>query len=444
MKLCARRLTVLLSLMLALTPIALADMWASARQTDYLSPSGKYLLKVEPASKREKKETCRATLFRVGQDMEKVWSQNLENKKAPVQVFVPDSARFIVTMDEWHNVGKLPIVIYGKGGRLIKAYSLNTLEISGNPNIERSVSSIWWNKNSISFFGPEDNTFFVRLKWGQWLVFDLASGNIIKVDSNAEPKWSDLLRYRDNTLSQRAISMLTSDSPKERETGAIVSGQEKFKNAIPQLRELLKDNEAFILGDLGGADEKRVYYVRKAAKEALVRMGEQVENIVTEEPLNKNTIANTPNANTSTSNMKSEGVERLSVRIIKVEPASNGNKSLILHVELENIGNTEIKGIIQSASRFIIELDGRYYAKEDYGGKSSYMPPTRKYGPIIVDTSGFIETKENSKFRQPIITSDTPHLFPDVHGTHKIRLYYRYGERGNTIEKSDLKSIDIP
>jgi hypothetical protein len=132
------------------------------------------------------------------------------------------------------------------------------------------------------------------------------------------------------------------------------------------------------------------------------------------------------------------------VKIIKVEPANNGSKSLILHAEIENIGNTEIKGIIQSASRFIIELDGRYYAKEDYGGKSSYMPPNRKYGPILIDTSGFIETKKNFQFKEPIVTTDTPSLFPVTHGTHKIRLYYRYGERGNIIEKSDVKTIDLP
>jgi hypothetical protein len=76
---------------------------------------------------------------------------------------------------------------------------------------------------------------------------------------------------------------LTSDKPHERETGAIVSGQERIRKAIPRLKQLLKDDAYYIYSsDL--AKWTRDYYVRKAADRALRSMGEAVGKVTLEEP----------------------------------------------------------------------------------------------------------------------------------------------------------------
>ena len=83
-------------------------------------------------------------------------------------------------------------------------------------------------------------------------------------------------------LIKKAIKLLSSQEPKDRQTGAIACGQLQIEESIPKLKELLQD-ENYYTTNLP-KEWTRVYYVRKAAKTALEQMKESVDNIVIEEP----------------------------------------------------------------------------------------------------------------------------------------------------------------
>jgi len=94
----------------------------------------------------------------------------------------------------------------------------------------------------------------------------------------------------------------------------------------------------------------------------------------------------------------------------------------ILSVYLENRGNTNIYELIQSTARFILELNGKYYAMADYGGKSSPMPPGKTYGPFMIDINTFSEIP--SLKRESYIDPNASHA-TFTNGSNRFRLYYK-------------------
>lgn len=76
-----------------------------------------------------------------------IWDEKLVNDVSPVSVLVSNSARYVVTFDNWHFMGggDSAVVIYGEGGKLIRSFALTDLlpdyYVKALP---RSVSSIWW------------------------------------------------------------------------------------------------------------------------------------------------------------------------------------------------------------------------------------------------------------------------------------------------------------
>lgn len=265
---------------LAFCQIASADQWASVGIREFTSESGKYALVVTPnLNFRNPQGKCTATLFKVDNSKrEEVWSRSLINTHAPVQVFVADSGEYILTMDEWHAVGTLPVVIYGARGDLIKAHTTDSLGLkAGSQHIKRTVSSYWWNEDSVSFFRPQDDAFLIRLHWGKWIVIALRDGKLLE-----DKAFQNLKAGKLETL---VVSKLASKDGRERKTGALIAGQESIRKAIPRLKELLMDASSFIR--ISAGVQTTIYFVRKAAKEALEAMGETVGSIVVEEPVKK-------------------------------------------------------------------------------------------------------------------------------------------------------------
>ncbi len=224
-----------------------------------------------------------------------VWSRYLINNHAPVYVFVADSGDYVLTMDEWHNVGDLPVVIYGRQGRLIRVHSIDSLGLGSDiKHIKMTVSSYWWNEDSVSFFGPNEEKFLIRLHWGKWIVLDLHDGDLFQQKETFfrddlriedEKEWQALVEFRQRMLTKHAIRMLGSKEPEERKTGALLCGQEKLTDAIPALHRLLEDKATYRTNV--PKEWTRVYYVRKAAKEALEAMGQVVEGVITQESDNR-------------------------------------------------------------------------------------------------------------------------------------------------------------
>lgn len=141
--------------------------------------------------------------------------------------------------------------------------------------IEASTAGIWWYKNSLSFFDQCGNLLVIRLGHGKFIGVSLDDGRPVSKLPKA------LVEFSKRRSIELSLRLLKSKTPIERQTGAIVCGQEKVKRAIPLLKDLLKDNEYYTTNV--PKEWTRVYYVRKAAKEALQSMNESVSNVIIEE-----------------------------------------------------------------------------------------------------------------------------------------------------------------
>ena len=126
---------------------AAADSWAAPQEEDYYAANDAYYLHVIPGdSSSPGQGTLYKAARREGDDRE-VWSRWLLNPTAPYQVLVADSGEYVVTSDDWGQVGygANVVVIYGPGGELVKQFALEDLlteeEIALVPH---SVSSRWW------------------------------------------------------------------------------------------------------------------------------------------------------------------------------------------------------------------------------------------------------------------------------------------------------------
>ena len=269
--------------------------WEPINTTRFKSRTGKYLFKISPDRYEERVDNpgkCKATLFKVdGSEKEALWTQYLVNDYAPAQVFVTSSGKYIVTIDEWPEdfrsvLGTFPVVIYGPNGKLIKVHNDISLGLGDDFDRIETLSGSMWNEDSIIFFGPVEEYLFIRLHWGRLLVIDLSTGDLCgkapagKIDDEdrnemGREKWEQLQNYARQQIEELALSKLDSFDLDERKAGALVVAQLKIRRAIPRLRELL-DDKAYGFTSTGWQPWHKVYPVRKAARQALISMGEHV------------------------------------------------------------------------------------------------------------------------------------------------------------------------
>jgi hypothetical protein len=276
---------------------ARADQWVLPKDREISSNDGKYVFVVTPHKDGPGKPGhCLGALFKVEDNKRtEIWSRYLINDVSPVKMFVADSGKYVVTMDEWHGVGKLPVVIYDFRGGLVRVHTTDTLGLTEDVlNIERTVSSYWWNRDSLSFFGPEDKTFIIRLHWGKTLFLWLEDGDLMDDECHKgwlmkETDWKALRDFADARFRKDGPALLDSKQASKRKIGASICGQLKITSAIPRLKVLLEDDQ-YCMSSSSFNSWTRVYYVRKAAKDALEAMGEKVNDVIVvekAEPLSK-------------------------------------------------------------------------------------------------------------------------------------------------------------
>lgn len=146
-----------------------ADTWLPPERQTFTSANGEARLTVEPRPIRdqlayfedkvkgrepagqpagETRRTAEATLERrIDGRWRTVWHAPLVNEVAPVSALVSDDGEHVATFDNWASVGygEDVVVLYGPGGRLVRALGLSQIlpdvYIAALP---RSVSSLWW------------------------------------------------------------------------------------------------------------------------------------------------------------------------------------------------------------------------------------------------------------------------------------------------------------
>jgi hypothetical protein len=142
---------------------------------------------------------------------------------------------------------------------------------------EVSTAGCWWYKNAFAVFTPDGNALVIRLGDATIVCIDVVQGCPMEEIPRA---FAELAGQQSREI---AAKLLESRNAFERETGAIVSGQERISETIPRLRELLND-EAYGTTGIDIRHKTRDYFVRRAAVSALRSMGEAVGNVTVEEP----------------------------------------------------------------------------------------------------------------------------------------------------------------
>lgn len=191
---------------------ALADEWAFPLPKVVYSEDGSFSAHITPEENVwERFGFCRVAFY---QGDKELWSRNLINNVAPGTVLIPDSGRYLVTMDEWHNVGTLPIVIYGENGALLAVHNMESLGLQDDwRHILRTESSTWWNENAIYFFDSSGEIFFIRLHWGKWLTIGLKYGELLdeksfSVSYSYKTTWEELVAFREKQLEKVAFEWI--------------------------------------------------------------------------------------------------------------------------------------------------------------------------------------------------------------------------------------------
>ena len=263
------------------------DLWSPIKPKEYRSSCGAFLFAVTPdPAIRKRPGHCTGELFFISDNRKtSVWSRPLINDIGPVKALVSTSGQYVVTMDEWANIGKLPIVVYGHDGRLICAHNLVSL------GLKEQSSDGGWSDSALAFFGLNDRVLFIRLRSSKKLMIDLRFGDIMDEKWYArrkgwyitEEEWSSLRSFGDSESVKLAVGLLNSENANDRLTGVLVIDQAECRDAIPKLKELLND-EDYVTIKMGDAPTTKVFRVRKAAKEALEKMGVPIEDdIIVEE-----------------------------------------------------------------------------------------------------------------------------------------------------------------
>jgi len=208
-------------------------------------------------------------------------------------VLIPDSGRYVVTLDEWHAVGTNPVVIYDAAGKLVAHLKLEDLNLANHPKITQSVSSYHWNEYAFVIFGPRNSAtltnadakrledmLFIRLHWGEIITIDLKTGAVrhgewwqlppgedqpLKIATKAflEAKWEELAEkyFRPEKFEP--------DPSDEGTKGLMLSAQLKRKKAIPLLRKIANTErfQGWAAPPLDGESTNVRDYARRALEE---------------------------------------------------------------------------------------------------------------------------------------------------------------------------------
>jgi hypothetical protein len=257
----------LLSLAMLTEQAVLADDWGLPTDSTYRSDNGRYEFTVHILNQL-KGGSVGILRRKEGDGWERLWERPLANGVCPVTAMVMDSGEFVVTFDEHYSVGINPVVIYGKGGMLIRKLSLADLKLEKHPKIMMSVSSYWWNRDAIMVFGPPAgngqqgwqtalaDTLFVRLYWGEVISIDLASGRVrdaawwaerVGTDSNllrlGSKKYLDATWLRLARLYLRKDNFGLQSATDKGVLGILLAGQLRLREAAPLLREIAAEDQ---------------------------------------------------------------------------------------------------------------------------------------------------------------------------------------------------------
>jgi len=230
-----KKILIILFVLFAGIRVVCADTWLPPKERDYYSGNSKFVAHVTPAKEKAKPLL---EVFEIG-DAQRLprWQCELGNEVAPVQVYVSDDGKWVVTLDEWYKAGygHHVLAFYSKKGK-IKNYSLEELLNLPEPitkaEIEqmqrllndirdldderllrvRQVLSQWqavyrliphsassrrWGLHSIKFFDTYAGKLYFCI-WlhilDRWMAWNPANGEEVEIDEKMVETWNHRAR----------------------------------------------------------------------------------------------------------------------------------------------------------------------------------------------------------------------------------------------------------
>jgi hypothetical protein len=286
------------------------DSWASPVTFINISENKKYLAYVEPVSETLNRKTPLLKVYKIndinskkkeydpnntdekvrltfwkeqvklwedGKQITFIWEQNLSNSVSPIETFISDDGKYVVTLDNWFGLGRGDDVIafYKKGGQ-IKKYSLEqalSVKVKDDWDWRKmfsvSILSLNWNEDSIVFLSQVNNKllFCIWLEWDyKWLAFDVANGDKIKIDQKLKNQINQ---------SARKVALQNIKNESSMYNGIAASCLLLARMRIPEDRKVIESvlsDKNFSSGAVTSEGVKRPYsesYYRKAADTAL-------------------------------------------------------------------------------------------------------------------------------------------------------------------------------
>jgi hypothetical protein len=190
---------------LSMPGISLADSWSKPSTREYPSSNGNCVVIIEPAAKEFR---AMATVYRIGSEGRSfLWNTDLVNSVAPLDAFVTDDGRYVITLDNWYRDGYGDdVLVFYKNGGEIKRYSLE--EIASEFVKEKELknlykqfahsrsSRIWRGYSIIQIDESQDPPLFgIWLNWTQrWFVWRLDTGKPIQVNISEKLRWDGIGR----------------------------------------------------------------------------------------------------------------------------------------------------------------------------------------------------------------------------------------------------------
>ncbi len=162
-----------------------ADQWSWPEPSSFHARGFSYVAEVFPVKSRNnttEKPICYfyamgypGTGWKV--DATLVWKGALVNRQMAHEAVVSMDGD-LVTLNEYGRLGfENSVVIYGRQGKLVKAYSFDELISSAEASgFERSTSSRWWNKDAKYYFLVNPGRFYIVLPADKVLRFQLSDG----------------------------------------------------------------------------------------------------------------------------------------------------------------------------------------------------------------------------------------------------------------------------
>lgn len=213
--------------------VSRGDFWGPPT-TKFRSSNRQYLLEV--GWPREKT----LTLFKVTPkgDKVKLWTRSyVDETWPPHAAYVANNGQYVVLRDVYSRLGSGKVLAFlGPKGELLRAFELADLLTEDQiSSCTQTISSLWWSEPGWFSLINGDRHFAFATHFGEVQCFDVNNGRRVTLDAKR------LAEIRARALRDILPCLKSKDST-EKKYAATLCGALKATEAIPELKNLLRDN----------------------------------------------------------------------------------------------------------------------------------------------------------------------------------------------------------